>query len=143
MTDGSNVRLAREMLSATNLAAETGRLDDWFDFFSQDIVWEAAEDAPDAGTYRGHEGIRAYFEDWLDMVDGPRLDLRELTEVGDGMFVADLHLTARIKGTDNEMALDYSHVSLVEDGKITRIKEFLEHADALAYAEGLNAARRT
>ena len=136
MTDGPNVRLAREMVSATNLAAETGRLDDWLNFFSQDIVWEAAEEAPDAGTYRGHEGIRGYFEDWLDTVDGPRLDLRELTEVGDGIFVEDLRLTARIKGTDDEMALDYCHVSRIEDGKITRIKEFLAHDDALAYAEG-------
>ena len=34
------------------------------------------------------------------------------------------------------MALDFSLVSLIEDGKITRVKEFLEHDDALAYAEG-------
>ena len=135
MTDGPNARLAREVLLATNRAAETGRLDDWLNFFSQDIVWEAAEDAPDAGTYRGHEGIRGYFEDWLDTVDGFRIELRGLTEVGD-CFVADVCFTARIKGTDNEMALDYWQVSLIEDGKITRIKEFLKHDDALAYAEG-------
>ena len=72
MTDGPNARLAREVLLATNRAAETGRLDDWLNFFSQDIVWEAAEDAPDAGTYRGHEGILGYFEDWLNTVDGFR-----------------------------------------------------------------------
>jgi uncharacterized protein len=135
MTDGPNVRLARDVVLATNQAAETGRLDDWLNFFSQDILWEAAEDAPDAGTYRGHEGIRGYFEDWLDTVDGLRQDLRELTEVGD-RIVAEVRVTARIKGTDNEMALDYWQVSLVEDGKITRIKEFLKHDDALAYAEG-------
>jgi uncharacterized protein len=135
MTDGPNARLAREVLLATNRAAETGRLDDWLNFFSQDVVWEAAEDAPDAGTYRGHEGIRGYFEDWLDTVDGFRIELRGLTEVGD-CFVADVCFTARIKGTDNEMALDYWQVSLIEDGKITRIKEFLKHDDALAFAEG-------
>jgi ketosteroid isomerase-like protein len=135
MTDGPNVRLSREMFSAANRAAETGRLDDWLSFFSQDIVWEAVEDAPDAGTYRGHEGIRGYFEDWLETVDGPRYDSRGLTEVGD-CIVADVRFTARVKGTDNEMALDYCLVSLIEDGKIARIKEFREHDDALAYAEG-------
>jgi uncharacterized protein len=135
MTDGPNVRLARDVVLATNQAAETGRLDDWLNFFSQDILWEAAEDAPDAGTYRGHEGIRGYFEDWLDTVDGFRQDLCELTEVGD-RTVAEVRFTARIKGTGNEMALDYWQVSLIEDGKITRIKEFLKHDDALAYAEG-------
>jgi uncharacterized protein len=134
MTDGPNVRLARDVVLATNQAAETGRLDDWLNFFSQDILWEAAEDAPDAGTYRGHEGIRGYAEDWLDTVDGFRQDPRELTEVGDRV-VADVRFTARIKGTDNEMALDYCQVSLIEGGKITRIKEFREHDDALACAE--------
>src|SRR5215203_7428223 len=97
MTDGSRVRLARDVCLATNQAAETGRLDDWLNFFSQDILWEAAEDAPDAGTYRGHEGIRGYFEDWLDTVDGFRIELRGLSEVGD-CFVADVCFTARIKG---------------------------------------------
>jgi ketosteroid isomerase-like protein len=62
-------------------------------------------------------------------------DLRELTEVGD-RTVAEVRFTARIKGTGNEMALDYWQVSLIEDGKITRIKEFLKHDEALAYAEG-------
>jgi ketosteroid isomerase-like protein len=135
MTDGSNARLIRKMFSAGNRAAETGRLDGLARFFSDDIVWEAVEDAPDAGTYRGHEGIRSYFEDWLDTVDGFRNELRELTEVGDRV-VADIRFNARIKGTDNEMALDYSQVSLIEGGKIAHIKEFREHDDALAYAEG-------
>jgi uncharacterized protein len=135
MNEGANVRLIREAFSAGNRAAETGRLDDWLNFFSQDILLEAVEDAPDAGTYRGHEGIRGYFEDWRDTVDGGRQDPRELTEVGD-CVVADVHMTARIKGTDTEMAFDYCEVLLIEDGKITRIKEFREHDDAVAYAEG-------
>lgn len=134
MTDDANVRLIRDTFSAGNRAADGGGLDAWLSFFSEDIVWEAVEDALDAGTYRGHEGIRGLLQDWLDTFDGFRNDLRELTEEGDWVVV-DTHLTARIKGTDNETALDYSLVSLIENGKITHIKEFREHADALAYAE--------
>jgi uncharacterized protein len=134
MTESANVRLIRNMFSAANRAAETGRDDEWPSFFSENVVWEAAEDAPDAGTYRGHEGIRGYLKDWLDTVDGFRNELRELTDVGDRV-VADVHFSARIKGTDNEMALDYSQVSRIEGGKITHIKEFLEHDEAAAYAE--------
>lgn len=135
MTDDANLQLIRDAFSAGNRAAETGWLEDWLSFFSEDIVWEAVEDAPDAGTYRGHQGIRGYLQDWLDTVDGFRNELRELTEVGDRV-VADIRFNARIKGTDNEMALDYSQVSLIEGGKIAHIKEFREHDDALAYAEG-------
>jgi ketosteroid isomerase-like protein len=134
VTDSANVRLIRDVFSAGNRAAETGGFDDWLSFFSEDIFLEAVEDAPDAGTYRGHEGIRGYLLDWLDTVDGPRAELRGLTAVGD-CVVADVRFNARIKGTANAMALDYSQVSLIEDGKIIHIKEFREHADALAYAE--------
>ena len=68
MTQSANVGLIRDMFSAVDRAAETGRLDDydWLSVFSENIVWEAAEDAPDAGTYRGRVGVRGYFQDWLD-----------------------------------------------------------------------------
>ena len=134
MTEGANARLIRDMFAAANRAVEIGSFDEWRNFFSENIVWEAAEDAPDAGTYRGLEGIRGYVQDWVDTVDGFRQEPRELTEVGDRV-VADIHFEARIKGTDNGMALDYSQVSLIEGGVITHIKEFLEHDAAVAYAE--------
>jgi ketosteroid isomerase-like protein len=134
MSEGVDIGLVRDMFSAANRAAETGRLDDWLSFFSENVVWEAAEDAPDAGTYRGREGVRGYLQDWLDTVDGWRADLRGLTEVGD-RAVADIHLSARVKGTGTEIALDYSAVAWSEGGKITRGKEFLEHDAAVAYAE--------
>ena len=134
MIDGANVELIRDAFSAGNRAAETGGLDDWLSFFSEDIVWEAVEDAPDAGTYRGHQGICGYLQDWLDTVDGFRGELRDLTAVGD-CVVADTRINARVKGTDNEMAFDYSQASLIENGKITHIKEFRDHNEAIAYAE--------
>jgi ketosteroid isomerase-like protein len=139
MTEGAHAQLIRDAFSAGNQAVETGELDEWCGFFSEDVVWEAVEDAPDAGTYRGHEGIRGYLQDWLDTVDGFRNELRRLTVVGD-CVVADVRFNARIKGSDNELALDYSQVSLIEDGQIARIKEFREHDDALAYAESSERA---
>jgi uncharacterized protein len=115
-------------------AAEVGGFDTWLDFVSEEIVLEAVEDAPDAGTYRGHEGIRDYFEDWLETVDGFHNELHGLTELGAGV-VADVRLSGRIKGTDNEMTFDYSQASLIEDGKVARIKEFREHDDAVAWVK--------
>jgi hypothetical protein len=48
--------------------------------------------------------------------------------VGDWV-VADSRVSACIKGTDNDMAFDYSQVALIED-KIIHLKEFSEHDDA-------------
>jgi ketosteroid isomerase-like protein len=135
MTEGSNLQLVREALADLARAAETGQFDGWLKLFSEEIEWEAVEDAPDAGTYRGHAGIRGYLEDWVSTVDGINGEIRKMTEVGDSGVVADTRVRARVKGTDSEMSLDYSQAFWIVDGKITHIKEFREHDDALAYAE--------
>jgi ketosteroid isomerase-like protein len=135
MNEGANVRLIRDVLAEVNRAAQSGQLDGWLEFFSEEIEWEAVEDAPDAGTYRGHAGIRGYFEDWISTVDGIHWEFREMTEVGDNGVIADTRVRARVKGTDSEMVFDYSQAFWIAAGKITHIKEFREHHDALAYAE--------
>lgn len=135
MTESANVRLGREALAEGNRAAESGQFDGWLAFFSEDITLEAVEDAPDAGTYRGHDGIRGYMEDWISTVDGGKQEIREMTEVGDSHLVADVRIRGRVKGTDSEVVFDYSQAVRIANGKITHIKEFREHDDALVYAE--------
>jgi ketosteroid isomerase-like protein len=135
MSESEHLRLAREMADATNRAAATGELEDWLSHFSEEIVWEAAEEAPDAGTYRGHAAIRGYMEDWLATVDGMQWEIKELTEITDDVILAGVRATARVKGTEHEMAIDYAQVVFVKDGKVVRIKEFLAPDEARAYAE--------
>jgi ketosteroid isomerase-like protein len=134
MSEGANAELIRKVFADADRVADVEGFDAWLDFFSEEIVWEAVEDAPDAGTYRGHEGIRAYVEDWLETVDGFHNELRGLTEVGAGV-VADIRFGGRIKGTDSEMTFDYSQASLIADGKVARIKEFREHDEAVAWVK--------
>ena len=141
--EGANAKLVREMFALQDRLAETPIQDllasaeewePWLDFFSETIVWEAAEDAPDAGTYRGHDGIRGYAEDWLSTLDSMYWELRDLTELGE-CLVADIHAGGRMKGSEGEVAIDYSQAMLIEDGKITRVKEFFVRGDAVACAE--------
>jgi ketosteroid isomerase-like protein len=135
MSEGANAELIRKVFAEGNRVAEVGNFDAWpDDLLSEEIVWEAVEDAPDAGTYRGHEGVRGYLEDWLETVDGFHNELRGLTELGAGV-VADVRFSGRIKGTDSEMTFDYSQASLIEDGKVGRIKEFREHDEAVAWVK--------
>ena len=35
-----------------------------FDYLDPDVVWEAIENAPDAGTYRGHSGVKRLMDDY-------------------------------------------------------------------------------
>jgi ketosteroid isomerase-like protein len=141
MSEGSNLRLIREALVEGNRALESGQLDGWLAFFSEEIEWEAVEDAPDAGIYRGHAGISGYIEDWISTVDGFNPEIREMTEVGTGCVVVDGRIRGRVKGTDNEVKFDFSQAIRIADGKIAEIKEFREHDDALAYAEASERGR--
>ena len=113
---------------------DTGSLEGWISMFSEDIVWEAIEDAPDAGVYRGHDEVRGYFEDWRATVDAMRFEVPDLEEVGDWV-VGHTILTARVKGTGSEMILDYWQAMLVRGRKISRVKEFREREEAIAYAK--------
>jgi ketosteroid isomerase-like protein len=134
---GENARLFHRYLEVIDRAAQSGDLGEWLTLFSDDVVWEAVEDAPDAGTYRGPEGMRGYFEDWLGTVDYMRIEKGEVTEVGD-FVVADVRARANIKGTDAPMDFPYAIAVRIADGKIARGKEFRERADAVAYAEAEN-----
>jgi ketosteroid isomerase-like protein len=139
MGEGANAQLVRDMLAEAARGAETGEIDGWLDFFSEEIEWEAMEDAPDAGTYRGHDGIRGYFEDWMATVDNIRWEIGELSEVADSV-VGDTQAMALIKGTDSEMVLDYMQVWRIAGGKIAHVKEFRERHEAVAFAEAQSSA---
>jgi ketosteroid isomerase-like protein len=131
---GENAQLLHRYFEVINRAAQSGDPGELLSLFSDDIVWEAMEDAPDAGTYRGPEGMRGYFEDWQETVDDMHAEEGELTEVGD-FIVADVRARATIKGTDAPMDFRYTIAVRIADGKIVEGKEFRERADALAYAE--------
>ena len=50
MSEGAKAELIRKVFADANRVADVGSFDAWLDFFSEEIVWEAVEDAPDAGT---------------------------------------------------------------------------------------------
>lgn len=131
---GENSELVRGALAEATRVEDTGSLEGWISMFSEDIVWEAIEDAPDAGVYRGHDEVRGYFEDWRATVDAMRFEVPDLEEVGDWV-VGHTILTARVKGTGSEMILDYWQAMLVRGRKISRVKEFREREEAIAYAK--------
>jgi hypothetical protein len=45
MSEGANAELVRKVFAGANRVAEVGGFDALRDFFSEEIVWEAVEDA--------------------------------------------------------------------------------------------------
>jgi len=101
------------------------------------VVWEAIADAPDAGTYRGHAGVRRYMEDWLGDFDILSMDFEEVIDAGDRLVIAQRART-RGKGSGIETELPYAVAYWFRSGTILEIKEFRTKDEALE-AVGLSA----
>jgi ketosteroid isomerase-like protein len=141
MSAAWDVELVRRVWEAGQRASRTGDLDEWAAFFAEDATWEAVEDAPDAGTYRGPAGMRAYLADWLESVDNLDVEIGEIAQVGD-FTVSSQKMRATVRGTDDEMVLPYSTAVRFRDGKVVHGKEFRERGDAIAYAEANSSTER-
>ena len=120
-----NVEIAREALAA--LQRGRGALD----FFAPDLIWETADDEPDAGIYRGHDGLRTLVRQWLESFDKLTFEPEEFIDAGDKV-VMPYRLTAHNRTTDLEFEGTETWVFEFADGKITAVREYREKADALA-----------
>jgi ketosteroid isomerase-like protein len=115
----------RELFEQTSDAFGRAAWDEWLSLHAPDIHWETIEGSPDEGTYDGHEAIRKFVVEWFDDFDELALDVVTLDDRGDhGLF--ELELSGRGKRSGAEMNVRYVQVAWAQDGKWTRIKEFLD-----------------
>ena len=112
-----------------------GNLDLMLDLLDPGIVWTAIEDAPDAGTYRGYEGVRAYWQDWLDDFDMHGFLIEESIEAGDRLvFVQRAATTGKRSGVRSEIL--YACVyTFGADERIVEVNEYATLEEALAAAQ--------
>ena len=108
-----------------------GNLDLVFEILDPAIVWTAIEDAPDAGTYRGYEGVRTYWQDWLDDFDMHPFRINESIEVGDRIACAQRGETTG-KGSGVRSVIDYACVyTFGPDERILEVNEYATWDEAL------------
>lgn len=48
-----------------------------------DIEWHVPPILPDPATYRGHEGVKQFFETWNETFDDFEVYIEELIDAGD------------------------------------------------------------
>src|SRR5262245_237897 len=72
--------------------------------------------ASEPDTYRGHDGVRRYFDSFYEVMEGIRWDARSFQEAGDRVVV-EFTLRARGKSTGLDVAQDAVMVWELRDGK--------------------------
>jgi ketosteroid isomerase-like protein len=111
-----------------------GNLELMRDLLDPDIVWTAIEDAPDAGTYRGYEGVRAYWQDWLDDFEMHGGSIEESIEAGDRLVCVQRAATTG-KGSGVRSEIHYAcEYTFGPDERIVELNEYATREEALAAA---------
>ena len=117
----------------------TGR---FFDAFERDgldgllrqlhpeIEWTTTGAFIEAATYRGHEEVRNYLGSMLSEFENPRVVPEELIEAGD-QAVSSWRFSGQGKQSGAAVELTLTSVSSLRDGKIVRIRNYPDKAEAL------------
>jgi ketosteroid isomerase-like protein len=90
--------------------------------------------ASEPGTFRGHDGVRAWFASFDGVMEGVQLEGRTFTAFGDRVLVETvLRARGRATGIDTEQRAFL--VWTVRDGLVVRGEAFAEREDALEAAQ--------
>jgi ketosteroid isomerase-like protein len=108
---------------------------DWealFDVLGSDIVWEVRSDFPDAGIYRGHEGIRRLSAVFDEAVEQTWYRPLEYISTGSHVVVP-LRWGGVGMGSGAAFAeREETWVFTVRGGKIRHVREYATKEEALA-----------
>jgi ketosteroid isomerase-like protein len=102
------------------------------DLLDPEVEWDASEiPAPDiAEVYRGPEGVRRFWREWLAAWDTVQFDYR-LEDAGDRVLaLIDQRMRGRSTGIEVPLG-KYAHVYTFRDGLIVHWKVYMSQADAL------------
>ena len=131
MTD-QNVEVVRRALDALaegGMEAMLQFVDDEFEMVTP------SELAAEPDTYRGHDGVRRWFDSFYEVMDRVGLEGVDLAAVGGDQVVASLKMSARGGTTGIEVSQDTEALCSVADGKLREMKFFASRPEAVAAAE--------
>jgi ketosteroid isomerase-like protein len=90
--------------------------------------------AAEPDTFRGHDGLRRYFDSFDDAMEAVHFEGREFTAVGDQVLVDTvLHARGRTTGIETEQHLFL--VWTLREDLLTRVEVFAERGQALEASE--------
>jgi ketosteroid isomerase-like protein len=81
-------------------------------------------------TYRGHDGIRRYFNSFRDAMDEIRFHPESFREAGASVVVA-LRLSAKGRSTGIMVEQRLGQVWTVRDGKAIQVRSYVSHREAM------------
>jgi ketosteroid isomerase-like protein len=131
-----NVAVIRGMIEAFN---ESGDRNALYSRCDPDVVFEIASqegrESPDFRVYHGLDEARGALEELMRPFGAVRAEVSEYIDAGGDRVVAVMELLMRPKDSAAEVSTNqFAYLYTLRDGKIVRIQDFPEPADALEAA---------
>jgi ketosteroid isomerase-like protein len=101
--------------------------------------WEGfiPDEYPVAGTWRGHDGVRRFMQEWLDSFDQFSIEPGEFIDADDAVVVA-VRYRGRGRSSGIETTDRWFYAYRLREGKVIGWRPYRERGEALA-AVGLGA----
>jgi ketosteroid isomerase-like protein len=129
MSAQENVQVVKDFFAAMG----SGDKEHLLELSADDIEWIVpGEDWPLAGTHRGHAGLGEFLQKASETVETSFPEPPEYVAQGDRVLVVGF-ATGRIKATNKTFEDDWVFAMTVRDGKVAKIREYVD-TQALARA---------
>jgi len=105
-------------------------------YWHDDAEYHASSEDPDSEVHRGIDAIRKQVERWEEAYPDLEVAPLEAKENGDGVFLW-VRFSGHGAGSGLPIDMELAHVLTLEEGRVRRLEEFTDRAEALA-AVGLS-----
>jgi hypothetical protein len=100
------------------------------EMLAPDVVWEPETMWALAGVYRGPEGVKQFFREWVEAFEDYRAESGEFIDAGENVIVAVRH-RARGRASGVEVDMPSFQVWTLRDGKVVRYRGFSDREAAV------------
>lgn len=120
-----------ELVQRANAAFNSGDIERILGLMHPDIETAVGPElSAEPDTYRGHDGIRRYFDSFEDAMDEIRFHQEEFREVCGSVIVA-VRLTAKGRFTRIQVEQRLAQVWSIRHGKAIQIRSYVSYRAAL------------
>ena len=118
-----------EIVRATFEAWNAGDMDAFREYFDPGVILRPLEGWPEPGPFVGREAVMRQFEQLRETWDADAFELiSDFIDVGDRVAV---RIIWRSTGRGPEFDIEMTTVQTVRKGKVFRVEQFWDHAEAL------------
>ena len=133
-----NVEVVRDAVEAFN----RDDLDAALERMHPEIEWHTPDAFPDAGTYRGREGVAEFWRTWRETFKGLRLHLEQCVAVGDRHVLASFRVSG--EGSESGAGVESPtvfQIGEVRDEQVLWVGMFLTEGEAVGKRAGQRESR--